>query len=146
SDFVKEVIAKENEVSPVILLSYDKDFNFDDFGFKANNSEVFIKTKNDLVDYFKNKYPDYDYDSLKYKFILIQDIRLDISLLKFGTNELDIESFKNSKLYRDFSNAIFIDINAQVTENYNCKREVGKMSKSWLNVVNPDDIANEYGA
>ena len=79
-------------------------------------------------------------------FILIQDIRLDINLLKFATNELNIEEFRKSKLYSDYSNAIFIDKFSNTTEHYQCKREVGKMSKSWLNVVNPDDICEQYGA
>ena len=69
-----------------------------------------------------------------------QKIHVDVSLLKGTTDELDIEAFK--KWRAEFADAEFILEDGK----YITEREVEKMSKSKYNVVNPDDIAEEYGA
>jgi leucyl-tRNA synthetase len=67
-------------------------------------------------------------------------LRADVSMVN-SSDELDIEKFKNWR--DDFKNAEFItDENGK----YIVGREVEKMSKSYYNVVTPDDICNEYGA
>jgi len=72
-----------------------------------------------------------------------QQIHVDLSCINDITNELDIEKFKAHPLYSDYKDAEFIlDENGK----YIVGREVEKMSKSKYNVVNPDDICNEYGA
>jgi leucyl-tRNA synthetase len=69
-----------------------------------------------------------------------QKIHVDVSLLKGTSDELDVEKFRNWR--KEFADAEFILENgAYITE-----REVEKMSKSKFNVVNPDDICEEYGA
>ncbi len=74
---------------------------------------------------------------------LTAPIHVDLSCINDITNELDIEKFKAHPLYQDYKNAEFIlDENVK----YIVGREVEKMSKSKYNVVNPDDICNEYGA
>jgi len=69
-----------------------------------------------------------------------QKIHVDISLLKGSSDELDTEKFK--KWRTEFSDAEFILENGK----YITEREVEKMSKSKFNVVNPDDICEQYGA
>ncbi|EKT4549635.1 leucine--tRNA ligase [Flavobacterium psychrophilum] len=71
-----------------------------------------------------------------------QAIHVDLAIINETTNELDIEAFKKHPLYSDYANAEFILENGK----YIVGREVEKMSKSKYNVVNPDDICNEYGA
>lgn len=83
----------------------------------------------------------------------VQPIHVDISLLKDTSDELDIEKFKAWR--KEFANAEFILENGTLYtpslgggqgEDFLCAREVEKMSKSKYNVVNPDDICEQYGA
>ena len=67
-------------------------------------------------------------------------IRIDVKLLKDGGDELDTEKFKTWR--EDFANAEFILEDGK----YITGHEVEKMSKSYYNVLNPDDICNQYGA
>ena len=69
----------------------------------------------------------------------IQPIHAPVSFVN-SSNELDVEAFKNWR--PEFKDAIF------TLEDgiYKVGREVEKMSKSKYNVVNPDDICNQYGA
>lgn len=54
-------------------------------------------------------------------------------------NILDVESLKQNDI--QFKNAFFIPENQFI-----CSTQVEKMSKSKWNVVNPDDVCNDYGA
>lgn len=67
-------------------------------------------------------------------------IHIDISLLKATTDEVDLEQLKQWR--SEFSTAEFICEEGVLIAT----REVEKMSKSKYNVVNPDDICQEYGA
>ena len=84
---------------------------------------------------------------------IIQPIHVDVSLLKDTSDELDIKKFKAWR--KEFANAEFILENGALYtpslgggqgEDFLCAREVEKMSKSKYNVVNPDDICEQYGA
>ncbi len=66
-------------------------------------------------------------------------IHVDVSFVN-ASDELDIEAFKNWR--PEFKDAKFILEEGK----YIVGREVEKMSKSKYNVVNPDQICDEYGA
>ncbi|PZD77747.1 leucine--tRNA ligase [Mesonia sp. K7] len=70
----------------------------------------------------------------------VQPIHTDVSFVNLS-NELDVEAFKHWR--PEFKEAEFL-----LNENgkYIVGREVEKMSKSKYNVVNPDDICEDFGA
>jgi leucyl-tRNA synthetase len=86
-----------------------------------------------------------------------QKIHADVNLVN-TSNELDIEGFK--KFRPEFKDAKFILENGEIYNNnstsllgkpdgasaFKVSREVEKMSKSKYNVINPDDVCDEYGA
>ena len=74
--------------------------------------------------------------------VYFNSLHVDLSCINDVTNELDVEKFKNHPLYVDYKDAEFILEDGK----YIVGREVEKMSKSKYNVVNPDEICNEYGA
>ena len=67
----------------------------------------------------------------------LDQLHVDVSLVNGLV--LDIEAFKNWK--PDFANAEFELENNE----YICGSAIEKMSKSYFNVVNPDDIIDKYG-
>ncbi|MGV0936333.1 leucine--tRNA ligase [Empedobacter falsenii] len=72
--------------------------------------------------------------------VTFSPIHVDVNMLKDGGDELDTEKFKAWR--EDYANAEFILEDGK----YITGREVEKMSKSKFNVLNPDDICNQYGA
>lgn len=90
------------------------------FVFRVNGTNKIVS---------KNLAKDYD----------TQKIPVDISFI-IGNDELDLEGLRNWR--SEFKDAEFILENGK----YIVEREVEKMSKSKYNVVNPDDICEEYGA
>ena len=69
----------------------------------------------------------------------VQSIHSDVSFIN-ASDELDVEAFKNWR--SDYKDAEFILEDAV----YKVGRDVEKMSKSKYNVVNPDEICEQYGA
>ncbi|MGA9326528.1 MAG: DUF559 domain-containing protein, partial [Salegentibacter sp.] len=70
----------------------------------------------------------------------VQPIHADVSLVN-SSDELDIEGFK--KWRPEFADSKFL---TEKDGSYIVGREVEKMSKSKYNVVNPDDICEDFGA
>ena len=68
----------------------------------------------------------------------VQKLNVDVSIVN-SNNELNIGQFKAWR--PEFKNAEFI-----MDKVFKVDREVQKMSKSKFNVVNPDDICDDYGA
>ena len=71
--------------------------------------------------------------------IEVDRIRIDIKYV-IGENEVDIDGLQKED--KDFNNASFNFDNGK----FECIREQEKMSKSKFNVVNPDEICDQYGA
>ena len=69
----------------------------------------------------------------------VQTIHADVSFVN-SSDELDVEAFKNWRV--EFKDAEFILEDGV----YKVGRDVEKMSKSKFNVVNPDNICEQYGA
>src|SRR5690554_3257131 len=68
--------------------------------------------------------------------------RIDVSVVDSVTNEINLDLLKTNKNHSgDFNNSSIYS-----GDKIFANREVEKMSKSFYNVVNPDDICNEYGA
>ncbi|WP_299764365.1 DUF559 domain-containing protein [uncultured Dokdonia sp.] len=68
-----------------------------------------------------------------------EGIHIDVNMVN-ASDEIDVEALKNWQ--PQFKDAEFILDEGKFVVG----REVEKMSKRWYNVVNPDDICNQYGA
>lgn len=68
-----------------------------------------------------------------------EGLHIDVSLVN-SSDEIDMEKLRQWQ--PQFNDAEFISENGK----FYVGREVEKMSKRWYNVVNPDDICEEYGA
>jgi leucyl-tRNA synthetase len=68
--------------------------------------------------------------------------RVDVSLVN-TSNELNLDGFKTSPFGKEFKDA---DVIYNESGKLLVSREVEKMSKSKFNVVNPDDICEDFGA
>ena len=69
----------------------------------------------------------------------VEELRIDVNMVN-SSDEINPEELKAWQ--PSFNNAEFILENGK----YIVGREVEKMSKRWYNVVNPDDICDQYGA
>ena len=116
-----------------------------------NDLKVIKKILLDLLSSLKEKYPQisdsigfdsYGNYSVSFSF---SPIRIDLQNIDEVTNELYIDKFKiDPKYSSEFSKARFISFGENM--KFLAGREVEKMSKSFYNVINPDDICEEYGA
>ncbi|TXC85089.1 leucine--tRNA ligase [Luteibaculum oceani] len=101
------------------------------FRDKANPNVIVSKDKlQEYQDQFPNE---------EFKFDRFQKLHVDINLVE--NDKIGLEALRNSA--PDFANATFFPENAT---HVLCDDEVEKMSKSKLNVQNPDDLVEQFGA
>ncbi|SDH54170.1 leucyl-tRNA synthetase [Chryseobacterium taeanense] len=143
-------LTKLNEVEQIVLKNLFISKSYKKYiKTLSSQEEGFIENKNKFFDilapYIEKKFKALNLDIKEYeldRLIPFQGFvtHIDISLLKGTSDELDTEAFKAWR--PDFADAEFILEDGK----YITEREVEKMSKSKYNVVNPDDICEEYGA
>ncbi len=97
-----------------------------------NNQNEFIKVLGNSIPEL-NQIEDWPFSGYN-----LSELHVDINIV--NGLELDTEAFKKWK--PDFSNAEFILEDSK----YICGSAIEKMSKSYFNVVNPDQIITDYGA
>src|SRR5690606_21240052 len=97
-----------------------------------------ISLKNEVFNIIRESSKNISEEFLNQLVPFINSVHVAVSLVN-SSNELDIETFKNSR--EEYKNAEFI---TEENGTFKVSREVEKMSKSKYNVVNPDDICNQY--
>ncbi len=145
-----EIIKK----SKVIFVSSELiGMSKNDIGKLIENSTAFDYAKVLFQKYLKEK-EEINIDKLneiKIEVIGFDAIHIPIDCLNGSTDEVDFSKLQFA-FNKDFLNSDFIDSNGNSIhlhlkgQKFISSREVEKMSKSKYNVVNPDDICNEYGA
>lgn len=135
-DKVTDAILKGCKLSPKFVIpknSYEK----------AIKGE-FDNLVNDIIEKHLLKLKDFGLKAvLDLELTTFIPFHIEVEYVDPITNELNIEEFKKGNRY----NGLFIeDLFLDEDGKYIVGREVEKMSKSKYNVVNPDDICEEYGA
>ena len=108
--------------------------------FISNGIAKLIQNKpNEFIEALSNSIPELTQaEGWPFSGYNLSELHVDINIV--NGLELDTEAFKKWK--PDFANAEFILEDGK----YICGSAIEKMSKSYFNVVNPDQIINDYGA
>lgn len=116
---------------------FDKGYvNHDEFAKKLINQGMILGTS--AIVYRVSGTNQYVSYGLKAEYD-VEEIRVDVNMVN-ASDEIDVEALK--KWQPQFEAAEFL----LEDEKYIVGREVEKMSKRWFNVVNPDNICEQYGA
>jgi len=130
---VKVGIVNKKYVVP--KSSYDK-------GVNGELDDITQKIVDDIILEYKSKGFNVKYVGDEFSGTFTP-FRISLEHLKGTSDNLNIESLKKDSMFNFVKDAEFI---LNQNGEYETHREVEKMSKSKYNVVNPDDICNEYGA
>ena len=103
------------------------------------DEDDFVEIKLDTLIEITDKLPDFNENMAGDVVLKCTKHRVDISLIN-SSNQLNIEGLKEWQPHYQKGKFILEG------EKYVVGRQVEKMSKRWFNVVNPDDICEEYGA
>ena len=138
---IKEAIDKGADIASVSQELHD----FVEDEVKNNNDTIIVPINSERIDNADGS------TALKWTMRLQENVQgkqvkvsfnpihVDVNIVN-SSDEIDIEKLK--KWQPQFNNAQFILEDGK----YVVGREVEKMSKRWYNVVNPDDICEQYGA
>lgn len=119
------------------MFLYDLGYVCEEEPFKKLVNQGMIQGRSNFVYRIKGTNTYVTYSQVKQ--YDVQPIHVDVRIVH--NDKLDLESFKMSQ--PDRHDAEFI---LEADGSYICGFAVEKMSKTYLNVVNPDDIVEEYGA
>ena len=107
-------------------------------GMITGNSAI-VYRKSGTETYYSHGLLDFKNPSVENAVSHFEQLRVDVNLIN-ASDELDLDALK--KWQPQYQTAEFKLENG----NYIVGRSVEKMSKRWYNVVNPDQICEEYGA
>jgi len=143
SEEIKAELIRLVNANPQVLISSNLSERISDY---ENDEWTYINelddyTKNKIIDYFEIK--DFMIENFKIsKYKMLYPENIDVNYVDLNNN-IDIEKLLSDIRTITLRNNKFIK---DENENFKAFREVEKMSKSKYNVVNPDDICEEYGA
>jgi leucyl-tRNA synthetase len=146
---------KDNSTSTKKSFAIKPIFLSSDLKKSLSDLEIEELVKKELLQYYIDLIGSNEFYISALNVTSITPIHVDVSLVN-TSNELDIEGLKNWR--SEFSEAEFILKNGELYDpisspsgrsggdSFVVAREVEKMSKSKFNVVNPDDICEDFGA
>ncbi|MDT0649230.1 leucine--tRNA ligase [Autumnicola edwardsiae] len=118
---------------------------------KINGLSYFTSMKKEFEKIIKNSFGlKLEKSSVYIQYSGFSDPRVNLQFLDGLSDNLNLAALKSSG-DEELKNAIYLDSEgSEITDcdkqNFVAAREVEKMSKRWGNVVNPDDICEDYGA
>ena len=149
SAFIYVLQARSGEKSIPIQVVITKDL-YTHFA-SGGNVEMLPKQLLDFLNIIMTLHVEFNQDlkGLPFNFICFKTV-VDVSYVN-SKNEIVLDELKDNNRYKiDILNSSYFNgdtiINGREIKVLPVYREVEKMSKSKYNVVNPDDICNDYGA